>query len=42
MNMYEGTVDVDKLLKDLEKVFLKYWAGYVPKEYEKEIEISEE
>lgn len=42
MNMYEGTVDVDKLLKDLERVFLKYWAGYVPKEYEKEIELSEE
>lgn len=42
MKMYTGTVDADKLLKCLEEVFLKYWDLYVPKEYEKEIEISEE
>lgn len=42
MNMYEGKMDVDSLMKNLETVFLKHWANFVPKAYEQEIEISEE
>lgn len=42
MNMYTGTMDNERMLKELEASFLRNWSKYVPRAYEKEIVISEE